>query len=375
MMSSKREVLEWLALVEEPVVQQRLIQLQWIQNIVIDDRRVSLTVITLNNDEYSREKLDRQIKPILHRHGMDQVHIRYRSPTEYEKKKIEHESVPPVAETEDALRKGHAVGLEDTPLLSQSSKTHFIAVSSGKGGVGKSTVTVNLAVALARQGYEVGIIDADIYGFSVPRMMGIVQEAVVHEGKVCPLERFGVKVMSTGFFVEEHNPVIWRGPMLGNMLRQFIVDVSWGKIDYMLFDLPPGTGDIALDIHQIIPQAYHLIVTTPHDIASTVAVRAGNMAQKVGHDLLGIIENMAYIQNDEAEEKTYLFGRDGGETLAKRLDTELLSKIPFIMNDQHSLQFEPGCSVHQEHSQLGQIYNHVASIISRKCNIKNVMLQ
>ena len=178
---------------------------------------------------------------------------------------------------DEVLVKGHAAGLDGHELLSPESGVRFIAVASGKGGVGKSTVTVNLAAALARQGKKVGLIDADIYGFSVPDMMGIEEYPVVEDGVIQPVERFGVKVMSMGFFIRENNPVIWRGPMLGRMLRQFFTDVQWGELDYILLDLPPGTGDVALDVHQMLPQSKEIIVTTPHATAAFVAARAGAM--------------------------------------------------------------------------------------------------
>ncbi|WP_408906903.1 P-loop NTPase, partial [Streptococcus pneumoniae] len=163
-------------------------------------------------------------------------------------------------------------------LLSPNSKTTFLAVASGKGGVGKSTVSVNLAVALARLGKKVGIIDADIYGFSVPDMMGIEKRPIVRGDKIIPVERLGVKVISMGFFVEDNAPVIWRGPMLGKMLNHFFTEVEWGDLDYLVLDLPPGTGDVALDVHSMLPSCKEIIVTTPHPTAAFVAARAGAMA-------------------------------------------------------------------------------------------------
>src|SRR5699024_4662644 len=147
------------------------------------------------------------------------------------------------------------------------------AVASGKGGVGKSTVTVNLATALSRYGKKVGIIDADIYGFSIPDMMGIENRPVVQEGKIIPVERFGIKVISMGFFVEDNSPIVWRGPMLGKMLNSFFDEVDWGELDYLLLDLPPGTGDIALDVHALLPTSKEIVVTTPHPTAAFVAAR------------------------------------------------------------------------------------------------------
>ena len=214
-----------------------------------------------------------------------------------------------------------------SPLLAPDSKTQFIAITSGKGGVGKSTITVNLAVALARKGKKVGIIDADIYGFSIPDMMGIEQRPTVIDDVILPVEKHGVKVMSMGFFVQDNSPVIWRGPMLGKMLRNFFSEVHWGELDYMILDLPPGTGDVALDVHTLIPTCKEIIVTTPHATAAFVAARAGTMAIQTKHEILGVVENMAYYQLPDGS-KDYIFGRGGGEKLAKVLKTELLAQIP-----------------------------------------------
>jgi ATP-binding protein involved in chromosome partitioning len=251
------------------------------------------------------------------------------------------------------------------PLLAGGSNTHFIAIASGKGGVGKSTVTVNLAVALAREGAKVGIIDADIYGFSVPDMMGIEQRPTVIGETILPVERFGVKVMSMGFFVEDNSPVIWRGPMLGKMLRNFFTEVHWGELDYMLLDLPPGTGDVALDVHQMIPQSKEIIVTTPHATAAFVAARAGAMALRTNHELLGIVENMAWYQNKYGEHE-YVFGRGGGEKLAQELNVDLLAQIPLQapQNDPESPDFSP--SLYPADHPIGKLYGELARKLMRR---------
>ncbi|MCS1352598.1 Mrp/NBP35 family ATP-binding protein [Mechercharimyces sp. CAU 1602] len=250
-------------------------------------------------------------------------------------------------------------------MLGQGSKTEFIAVASGKGGVGKSTATVNLAVSLARAGKKVGIIDADIYGFSVPDMMGIISRPKVVGKTIYPVERYGVKVMSMGFFVEENAPVIWRGPMLGKMIRNFLNEVDWGELDYMLIDLPPGTGDVAMDISQMIPKSRMLIVTTPHATAAFVAARAGAMALHTNHDVLGVIENMSYY--DCNGKKDFVFGQGGGEKLAAELNTELLAQIPLGIPDNGSpedAEYSP--SVYGENSATGKIYDQLARTMIKK---------
>lgn len=247
---------------------------------------------------------------------------------------------------------------EEETLLS-SNKTTFLAIASGKGGVGKSTVSVNLAVSLARLGKKVGLIDADIYGFSVPDMMGITKRPVVRGEKIIPVERFGVQVISMGFFVEDNSPVIWRGPMLGKMLNSFFNEVEWGDLDYLLLDLPPGTGDVALDVHSMLPSCKELIVTTPHPTAAFVAARAGAMAIKTDHEVIGVIENMAYFESKKTGEKEYVFGKGGGDKLAEELQAPLLGQLPLQQPDWNDDDFAP--SIYQQDHDLGKIYLSIAS--------------
>ncbi|AQY52025.1 hypothetical protein PWEIH_09171 [Listeria weihenstephanensis FSL R9-0317] len=212
-------------------------------------------------------------------------------------------------------------------ILSTESKTQFIAIASGKGGVGKSTIAANLAVALKRTGKKVGLLDADIYGFSLPILLGTKDSPKTVDNKIIPVTTYGVQLISMDSFVEEGEPVIWRGPMLGKMIKMFLEEVDWNAPDYLIIDLPPGTGDIALDIHTLLPTCNELIVTTPHQVAATVAARAGIMAQKNEHHILGVVENLSYFQIENGE-KIYLFGEGGGEKVAKELKTNLLSVFP-----------------------------------------------
>ncbi len=208
----------------------------------------------------------------------------------------------------------------------------LIAIASGKGGVGKSTVTANLAVALQKQGKQVGIIDADVHGFSIPRIIGLEEQVKVEQESelIHPAEKMGVKVISMGSFVHEQNPVIWRSPLLLGALQQFFKDVIWGDLDYLLLDLPPGTGDMSLNIMQKLPHARTLIVTTPQITATNVAGRVGHMAEKMDSDILGIIENMAYYECSECGNKEYIFGQGGGKELADLLDVDLLGQLPLM---------------------------------------------
>lgn len=253
-------------------------------------------------------------------------------------------------------------------LLSPHAKTTFLAVASGKGGVGKSTVSVNLAISLARLGKKVGIVDADIYGFSVPDMMGIEKRPIVRGDKIIPVERFGVKVISMGFFVEDNAPVIWRGPMLGKMLNHFFTEVEWGDLDYLVLDLPPGTGDVALDVHSMLPACKEVIVTTPHPTAAFVAARAGAMALRTEHEIIGVVENMSYFESKVTGEKEYVFGKGGGEKLATELQTVVLGQIPLQQPDWNTEEFAP--SVYDENHKIGVIYKQIAQQVIERAAIK-----
>jgi ATP-binding protein involved in chromosome partitioning len=206
---------------------------------------------------------------------------------------------------------------------------NVICVASGKGGVGKSTMTANLSASLQAEGHTAGALDADVYGYSIPRMLGVNRKPEVSaERKILPLETpSGVRVMSIGFFVEENAAVVWRGPMLHKAIQQFLEDVDWGELDYLLLDLPPGTGDVSMTLAQLLPQAKMLIVTTPQPAAQSVARRAAEMAAKVDLELLGVIENMSGFTTPDGQRFT-IFGEGGGQLLADELEVPLLGKVP-----------------------------------------------
>jgi len=210
--------------------------------------------------------------------------------------------------------------------------SNVLCIGSGKGGVGKSTLTANLAAALAGEGKRVGVLDADVWGYSIPRMYGLgsTRPPVSAERKIVPLKAHGVSVMSIGFFVEEDAAVVWRGPMLHKALTQFLQDVDWGALDYLLIDLPPGTGDVSMTLAQLLPQAQFLIVTTPQQTAQKVARRAAQMANKVSLEIGGVIENMSGFTTP-AGERFAIFGTGGGTELADELDVPLLGSVPLTM--------------------------------------------
>jgi len=213
-----------------------------------------------------------------------------------------------------------------------ATNTKYITITSGKGGVGKSTVAGNLAVALARLGKKVGIIDADIYGPSLPQVFGIKESAISMnvDKKILPMiTTDGVMIMSTDFLTEDDMPLMWRGPMLGRMLTHFFEDVLWDEdADYIIVDLPPGTGDIPMDLKNHIPEAKAIVVTTPNKMASHIAIKSGLMAQHLGHDILGVVENMSYFTNPANGEQEKIFGTGGAQSVAEVLECEVLAEIP-----------------------------------------------
>ena len=224
------------------------------------------------------------------------------------------------------------LGRGSLPAGALAQVANVICVGSGKGGVGKSTLTANLAAALSAEGKRVGVLDADVWGYSIPRMYGLgaTRPDVSAQRKIIPLEAHGVKVMSIGFFVEEDAAVVWRGPMLHKALTQFLQDVEWGALDYLLVDLPPGTGDVSMTLAQLLPQARFLIVTTPQATAQKVARRSAQMAEKVSLEIAGVVENMSGFTTPGGE-RFQIFGEGGGQELADELDVPLLGKVPLTM--------------------------------------------
>ncbi|MBM7646897.1 ATP-binding protein involved in chromosome partitioning [Scopulibacillus daqui] len=345
-MITKEQVVEILSTVKDPHLHKSIAETNGIREIKIKDAFVSLKIALAKINTAEQMKVQQEIVYKLKQNGAESVGLRFEALSEEEI--------------------GQAGGFPESgpSILSKNSKTTFIAIASGKGGVGKSTVSVNLAVALERLGKKVGIVDADIYGFSVPDMMGIENRPKVEGKRIIPVERFGVKVISMGFFVEDNSPVIWRGPMLGKMLNNFFSEVDWGELDYLILDLPPGTGDVAMDVHTMIPHSKEIIVTTPHPTAAFVAARAGAMAIKTEHEILGVIENMSYFESKKTGEIEHIFGQGGGEKLSEVLGTELLGQIPLEQPDDQPDVFAP--SVYAADHKVGKIYLEIAQKVIDK---------
>ncbi|SDN85587.1 P-loop NTPase [Alkalicoccus daliensis] len=346
-MITEEQVRKVLEGVQDPHLHTSLTELDAIKEIKVKEKLLSLKLAIAQPGTAEQMQLQQEVVTALKEAGAESVGLRF-------------EKLP----DEVIAQYGSAGEEESKSLLDSTDKTTFISVTSGKGGVGKSTVSVNLAVSLARQGKKVGIIDADIYGFSVPDMMGIEERPKVVGERIHPVDRFGVQVISMGFFVEDNSPIIWRGPMLGKMLNNFFNEVEWDDLDFLILDLPPGTGDVALDIHSMLPQSKEIIVTTPHATAAFVAARAGAMAIKTEHEILGVVENMAYFESKVTGEKEYVFGQGGGDKLAEELKTSVLAQVPLGQPDHNEEVFAP--SIYDETHQIGQLYKELAAQVINK---------
>jgi ATP-binding protein involved in chromosome partitioning len=312
-MPTHEQISEVLGEIQDPELHRGLNELNMVRNIAVDGSVVSvliaLTIPGCPLKSYFTDVIPAKLKD--------------RWP------EIQHVNVELTSMT-DEERQALIGGIRKespAPFARDDSPTQVIAVGSGKGGVGKSTTTVNLAASLAKLGHSVGLLDADVWGFSIPRMLGVHERPTVVDNMIMPPEVFGVKVVSIGLFTTEDNPVVWRGPMLHKALQQFLSDVHWDEPEYLLVDLPPGTGDVSISIAQFLPGAAMAVVTTPQAVAEKVAQRAGFMAEKTGLKVAGVIENMSYFRGDDG--KVYrIFGQGGGATLAERLGVPLLGEIP-----------------------------------------------
>jgi ATP-binding protein involved in chromosome partitioning len=318
-MATKEQVLDALSRVRDPEIGKPITELDMVRNITVEDGAVLVEVLLTVAGCPMKDRITRDVtEAVAPLEGVRNVHVELGVMTEEQRQAM-------VAQ----LRAGQPQG-QHRPIAfwGEGSTTQAILVASGKGGVGKSSVTSNLAVSLAGQGFKVGVVDCDVWGFSIPRMMGVSGRPTAFNGMMLPLEAHGVKVISMGFFVPDETPVIWRGPMLHKAINQFLADAYWGDVDFILADLPPGTGDVSISIAQFLPGAGMLVVTTPQEAAQKVAARAGKMTEQVNLRVLGVIENMSYFICPSCGEQHRIFGEGGGKLLADTLDAELLGEIP-----------------------------------------------
>jgi ATP-binding protein involved in chromosome partitioning len=331
---TQEQVLEALRPVKDPELGMSIVDLNMVKAIKVRRSRVNVTVaLTVAGCPMRTEITKRVTDAVGALAGVDDVAVELTVMTEAELHAVRDKmrgggDHAAAGHTHGAQPLGHEEGRAN-PFMNGSSRTRILGISSGKGGVGKSSVSVNLAIALAQAGHDVGILDADVYGFSVPKMLGIQAEPMVIEDMIVPPVAFGVKCMSIGFFVGEDQPVMWRGPMLHKALEQFLVDVYWGQPDFLIIDMPPGTGDVALSMAQYLPSSEVYVVTTPQAAAGRVAQRSAYMAKKINLPLRGVIENMSWFTGDDGK-RYELFGSGGGQQLATDLGIPLLGQVPFV---------------------------------------------
>jgi ATP-binding protein involved in chromosome partitioning len=317
-MPSTDEVREALRAVIDPELRRSIVELDMVRSIQVHDSTgvVDVTVsLTTAGCPIRNHFEDGVAKAVRTLDGVTGVNVDFDVLNDQQKANLQQK-----------------LGRGSLPEGALAEVSNIICVASGKGGVGKSTLTVNLAAALAAEGKRVGVLDADVWGYSIPRMLGLGAQRpkVSAERKILPLDAHSTSVMSIGFFVEEDSPVVWRGPMLHKALTQFLEDVAWGEQDFLLIDLPPGTGDVSMTLSQLLPQARFVIVTTPQPAAQKVARRAAEMAGKFKLEIAGVIENMAGFTTP-AGERFPIFGDGGGQLLADELDVPLLAKVPLTM--------------------------------------------
>jgi ATP-binding protein involved in chromosome partitioning len=315
-MPSREEILKALEAVIDPELRRSIVELEMVRSIDAADGLVRVTVSLTTPGCPIRSHFETAVRQAVGAlGGVQRVEVAFDVLSDQEKAGLQQ-------------KLGRPGGLPEGALAQVA---NVVCIGSGKGGVGKSTITANLAAALTADGKRVGVLDADVWGYSIPRMFGVSgRPPVSPQRKIMPLEGHGVKVMSIGFFVEEDSAVVWRGPMLHKALTQFLEDVEWGALDFLLVDLPPGTGDVSMTLAQLLPQAKFLIVTTPQPVAQKVARRAAEMAHKVDLEIGGVIENMAGFVTPSGE-RFALFGEGGGQALADELDVPLLGKVPLTM--------------------------------------------
>ncbi len=315
---TREDLLTALASVEDPEIHRPLTELGMVDAVDVDEHgRVAVTILLTIASCPLKSTLERDTRAALERlQGVTSVDVTLGVMSDQQRSELRQQ-----------LRGG--AGEREIPFARPDSLTRVYAVASGKGGVGKSSVTTNLAVSLAQSGLTVGVVDADIYGFSVPRMLGVDRAPTQVDDMIMPPDAHGVRVISVGMFVPNNQPVVWRGPMLHRALQQFLADVFWGDLDVLLLDLPPGTGDVAISTAQLIPGTEIIVVTTPQQAAAEVAERAGAIAVQTHQRIVGVVENMSWLELPDGSRQE-IFGSGGGARVADSLTRILGTPVPLL---------------------------------------------
>ena len=361
---TEAQIVEALRPVEDPELHRSIVDLDMVRDIRIDGPTVDVQIaLTVAGCPLKGEITRRVNDAVVALDGVDEMRLDFTVMTDEERAKLrEVLHGDPASTAGHQHAHGHAEG-RAIPFADPASRTRCLLVASGKGGVGKSSVTTNLAVALAQQGHSVAVMDADVWGFSIPRMLGVDRPPTIIDQMLVPPEVHGVTCISMGFFAEEDQPVIWRGPMLHKALEQFLTDVYWDEPDFLLVDLPPGTGDISISLAQFLPRAEVYVVTTPQPAAQRVAQRAAFMSEKVNLDVKGVIENMSWFTGDDGK-RYELFGAGGGAELAERLGVPLLGQIPIEAElREGSDTGHPLVALHPD-TEAGQAFARIATQIA-----------
>ena len=324
-------VIEALRPVEDPELHRSIVDLGMVRSTTIDGGHVEIGIdLTIAGCPLRNEIQNRVSGAVTALDGVSVVTIDFGVMTDEQRAKIrETLHGDPAATAGSQPAHGHAQG-RSIPFAQPGNRTRTLLIASGKGGVGKSSVTANLGIALAQRGHSVAVVDADVWGFSIPRMLGVEQAPTVIDDMIIPPETHGVRCVSMGFFAREDQPVIWRGPMLHKALEQFLTDVFWDDPDFLLVDLPPGTGDISLSLAQFLPRAEAYVVTTPNPAAQRVAQRSAFMFDQVKIKARAVIENMSWFTGDDGK-RYFLFGAGGGAELAERLEVDLIGQVPMAV--------------------------------------------
>jgi len=340
----QERVLAALRTVKDPDLNRDIVSLNFVKDLSIEGANVRFRLVLTTPACPVKEKLEQAAREsVLSVPGVESVEVKMEAEVPKGRGSGEKESVPGIR--------------------------NIVAVSSGKGGVGKSTVAVNLAVALAQKGAKVGLLDTDVYGPNVPIMVGVDADPKVSGRKIAPHTAYNVKVMSLGFLNRGDKPVIWRGPMLHSAVRQFLYDVEWGELDYLIVDMPPGTGDAQLSLAQLVPVQGAVLVTTPQEVAMADVRKAYNMFEQVHIPVLGIVENMSYFICPNCSEEHHIFGSGGGEVLANRFKTSLLGRIPLSTSVREAGDSGVPIVVGQPESVQAIAFNEVADNVAAQVSI------